>query len=149
MKSFEWSRDWDGEYLPIKSDEGEFDLRADGQTVLFVYVGKYACMSHIWRELPELGETEETIMGMRIWKRYMDEKFGEGTFDNLCEEMMDRGFAMAAEEEPSELDKQAYFKAFPQAQEEQLEMMIERLLPTDMESAAQYYLSEWSDQHGG
>ena len=144
---FEWHRDEQGEFIPFVSNEGEFDMRPDDQTVIFMYVGQYACMSHLWYERPDLGETEDTVMGMRIWQAWLDEKYGEGTFSNLCEEMIDRGFPFAQEEEPSELDKQAYYKCFPNAQEEEIEQVVEQLM-TNFDAGLEYYRVEWGEQYG-
>lgn len=110
---FPWQEDEDGPFLAIRSDEVDrFEIRRQN-SYLFLFTGKLALYDHIWVEMPELGETEETVMGARVWQRSIDKKFGEGAFRKLCDDMQELGFMESDDDEPSELDIQAFHNTFP------------------------------------
>jgi hypothetical protein len=145
---FPWQEYEDGtEYLRIRDKEFCVDITDNDRTVLFLYAGKLAMFNHIWVEMPEQGETEDTVMGARIWQRSFDEQLGEGLFMELCDQLINRGYAQAAEDEPSELDYQAFYNTFPDAKEEEVDTIVERLM-TNFDAAIQYYTQEWTEQYG-
>lgn len=115
---FPWKEDDDGDYLVIRSNEVDrFEVRRQTSTI-FRYMGELAMYNHVWIEMPEIGETEETVMGVRLWERSFNEKMGAGAFEALCGQMIMKGFMES--DELSELDIQAYEHTFPDSEEDMI-----------------------------
>lgn len=147
---FPWRQDREGEYLKILSDEVPVIELRPQTTSIFVFVGKWALYDHIWVEMPELGETDETVMGCRIWQRSIDNKLGDGAFDSLTDQMHEKGFYTSGDTEPSELDIQAFHNSFPgvpSPEENDIDVIV-RNETKNITAALAYYLSEWTEQYG-
>lgn len=111
---FPWQQDAYGEYLTLRlTDERTVEMREEN-TVMFIYAGKLAMFNHVWVQTEDECEDEDNVMGIRIWQQTFDRALGRGAFDCLCNDLMARGWAMADEDEPSELDRQAYIATFPE-----------------------------------
>lgn len=138
---FPWQIDAEGEYLKIRSGEGIFELR-DSTTLLYLFPDQPEA-DHIWIQLYE---EEEQNMGIRIWRQFVDDALGEGSFSELCDEMCDRGFEIADDEVPSPLDIQAWEEAFDKPYEVRtsVDKLVELALK-NFDSAWAYYEGEWHE----
>ena len=102
--NFPWQEMDSGEpYLVFKNNGNEFIVHREN-TMMYLFP-EYPQADHIWISLGDYPDGREK--GMRIWRSILDE-IGDGVFNSLCDQMYDRGFDMADDEEPSPLDVKAY-----------------------------------------
>jgi hypothetical protein len=144
--NFPWQRDSQGEYLVFRvTDERTVEMR-EANTAMFIYAGELAMFNHIWVETEDEPDDENNIMGVRIWQQSLDSVIGAGAFHALCSDLIKKGWAIADEDEPSDLDRQAYYQTFKglQMYETDEDTIVANAMRL-FDKEAEYYLGhEWT-----
>lgn len=139
--SFPWHEDAYGPYLTFRTDEGDFTARPE-TTLMYLFPDQPEA-DHIFIFTHE--DEQGQIFGARIWRRMFDEALGEAAFGQLCDQMFERGFDVADDEEPSPLDIQDYENTFgePYIKPNPIDKIVELAL-RNFDDAWRYYSEEWS-----
>ena len=103
--NFPWHFDTE-HYLTIASEYGNLEMR-QSNTELYLFPDcPQADHIFIFKEY-----IDEQLMGYRIFREHVD-RIGEGAFGALIDQLVEHGFDIADDEEPSESDIQAYESLF-------------------------------------
>lgn len=89
---------------------------------------------------------DDQMYGYRLWRITFDNALGEGMFGKLCDELFEKGFDCADDEEPSPLDIKAWEQTFntEYVKPNPIDKLVE-LAMKNFEAKAEYYLGhEWS-----
>lgn len=139
---FTWHSDARGDYVIFKDGDWEFASYADN-TLMYLFPDRSG-MDHIFCvESASNGR----MNGKAIWRRQVDELFGEGSFGRLCDQMFDRGFEHAPDEEPSETDYAGYLETFGESYRQVVSSLIDKLVDREMinfDAKWAFYSEEWS-----
>ena len=104
--NFPWQ--YDTEYfLGVKTEYGDIEMRPS-TTMLYLFP-EHPEVDHIYVMMEVLDD--ETSRGMRLFRQHVD-RLGEGAFGVLVDQLVEHGFDIADDEEPSELDIEAWEQAF-------------------------------------
>lgn len=137
---FPWNRDEQGEYLKIRiSDDKTIELRED-TTLMYLFPDQpEADHLFVYTHMED-----DQYYGFRIWRQLFDDILGEGAFSSLCDELFDKGFDCADDEEPSPLDIQAWEQTFNREyiKPNPIDKIVE-LAMANFDDAWKYYSSEW------
>lgn len=138
--TFPWRQDAEGYYLVFKTDEGTFTAR-DTNTLMYLFPDQPEA-DHIFIIM---SEEDDMIRGARIWRRMFDEALGEAAFGQLCDQMFERGFDVAEDEEPSDLDIAAWEQTFGETYNKPnpIDKIVE-LAMRNFDAAWRFYSEEWS-----
>lgn len=134
---FPWKQDDDVYYLKLKAGDSVI-LMHPYNTIMFLYP-EYPEADHIWIHMGD--NSDGTMQGIRLWRENID-ALGDGAFGQLCDEMFEREFDLAEDEEPSPLDRQAYEETFGRQVEKDLGSIVLKAM-TNFEQAWEYYSEEW------
>lgn len=105
--NFPWLHDEHGDYMIFRSESGDFNLRPE-TTRMYLFPDQPQA-DHIFIFTHE---QDDMVMGARIWRETLDDALGDGAFGALCDQLFERGFDCADDEEPSELDIKAWEQSF-------------------------------------
>lgn len=104
--NFPWQ--YDNEfYLGVKTEYGNIEMR-QSNTELYLFP-EHPDIDHIYIMQEVLDD--ETSRGYRLFRGHCD-RIGPGAFSAMVDQMIEHGFDIAEDEEPSELDIQAWQEAF-------------------------------------
>lgn len=136
---FPWQRDQQGEYLNIRSEHGLYEIRQEN-TLMYLFPDQPDA-DHIFIYSHE---DEGAVYGARIWRIAFDDILGAGAFGSLYDQMFDRGFEMAPDEEPSPLDIQSWENHFQReyVKPNPIDKIVELAL-RNFDDAWRYYSEEW------
>lgn len=138
--SFPWQ--WDTEaYLVIATDYGRIELRPSN-TELYLFPEDPE-IDHIY--IMKQQNPDGTSMGYRLFREHCD-RLGEGAFSALVEQLIDNGFEIADDEDPSDMDIEAWETLFQREYEppNSIEKLV-KLAMDNFEQKSEYYLGhEWT-----
>lgn len=137
---FPWHEDEYGPYVTFRLDEGDFTARP-GTTRMYLFPDQpEADYIFIYTH-----HENDMARGAKIWRRMFDEALGEAAFGQLCDQMFERGFECAEDEEPSDLDIAAWEQTFGETyiKPNPIDKIVELAL-RNFEDAWRYYSEEWS-----
>lgn len=138
---FPWKCDAEGEYLIFRvSDDTVFEIR-DDNSLLYLFPGE----SEIDHVFIPTHEDEDCWYGYRLWRRDLDEVLGKGAFTALCDQMFDKGFEVAPDEEPSELDIKCWEERFGENYRAKTNDTIVALAVSHLDEEWKYYDKEWHE----
>lgn len=137
---FPWQEDAYGPYVTFRSGQGDFTARPE-TTLMYLFPDQPEA-DHIFIFTHE---EDDMIMGARIWRRMFDEALGKEAFGQLCDQMFERGFDVAEDEEPSDLDIAAWEQTFGETyiKPNPIDKIVELAL-RNFDQAWEYYSQEWS-----
>ena len=140
IMNFPWQEDHEGEYLMLRADTGDHELR---QTDTDIYIfPDYVDSDHIWHEVDT--SREEVNLGFRMFKPDLDDNHGEGTYDALVSDMTQRYFTQIIADEMSDYDRQAFINRFGHEPEKvDLIGKVVDLAMNNFDKGWKYYSEEW------
>lgn len=145
MGMINWKYDESGEqYFIINSGDYHIEVFED-VTTIFKHPLEHQRLDHIFVEV-----TPEADQGFFIWRKLVEKALGDGSFDDITDEMADRGYAIAFMSEPEPGDIKAWEKNFgdyrPDFTPVHEDYIAKSMYLIDM--AWKYYQPEWKEEFG-
>jgi len=138
---FPWQEDNEGEFLILRADTGDHELR-QSNTELFFFP-TYQEGSHIWHEVE--AKDEDVNLGLRLYKPTVDEALGDGAYESLVSDMAQRYFTQIISDTMCDYDLAAFRDKFGR-EPMKIDMIgkIVDLAVLHIDSEWAYYEKEWT-----
>lgn len=127
---FPWQDLGDGEHIVLRDGSDTYGLYPFN-TEIYLFPD-YPHADYIFRWIRR-DSANDSGTGFRLWRVSLDKAYGEGAFDELCRQMLNRGFEMSDQEEPDETDFTAYEGHFdepllPKKEQQSVDFIIEQAM---------------------
>lgn len=144
-----WNHDVEGYYMMFSVDDVRFRIdRTNTEIYLF---NDYPDCDYIFRWI---SNDESSGTGYRVWRSVVDNAFGEGAFDMLTQQMVNRDFNLCDQQIPDDSDFDAYESAFnkpllPRQIHGQIDLIIEQAFK-NFDAEWDYFQDEegWGSDNG-
>lgn len=139
--TFPWQENEVGEsYLTFQNGDMTFEINRFN-TCMYIYPDQPKA-DHVWVQLEDGDDVDR---GIRLWRLQIDKLLGSGVFGILVDNLFERDFECSDDEEPSELDIEAWERTFNEkyTKPNPIDKLVELALK-NFDSAWKYYEQEWS-----